>query len=414
MVWIDVTEIKNWEGHYTGIQRVISKIGAELMQDGESFAACYFDYTANVFRVIDYDFNREVSYSAVNTDATTVARAKKTLKKLEKAVNERSPERIKKHIKTVARFAFSSNTHAARVSFEPGDVLFIPGAFWIYPIEGLAPLKQKGVKIAGVIYDLVPLVVPQFTAKVTVEGFGARFSAAVKTFDVWFSISENSKRDMIRQAKIRNIDLDASRVSVIRLGVEVMTGDSKGDKPDVFGLETNKFLLLVSTLEARKNQALVYQAVKRLQDQRTKHCPVVLVGKHGWLSDDIAYILRNDPSIRESILWFDRVDDRALQWLYANCRYTIYPSYYEGWGLPVAESLALGKPCIASNSSSIPEIGGTLVDYFSPFSADELAALIVRYEDDSQLEKKKKEIRTFVPTTWKSCSDDVRKRLLNL
>jgi glycosyltransferase involved in cell wall biosynthesis len=407
MIWIDVTEIKNWEGHYTGIQRVISKIGNELMASGDNFATCYFDYATNVFRVIEYSFNTEVIYN--DEPLTTRQLVSRKLITKAKAIKRRAPERLKGPIKSATRILSAGNVKDTAVSFTPEDTLFIPGAFWIYPIERLERLKQKGIHLSGVIYDLVPLVVPQYTAKVTVDGFGARFKKALNVFDSWFAISENTKHDMIQQAKKQGIEVDDEKVTVIRLGIAIGSGDHYEAKmPENFPFKSNEFSLFVSTIEARKNQALLYQAVKRLQEQGIKHTPIVLVGKHGWLSDDIVYILRNDPTIRGTILWLDHVDDRALQWLYVNCRFTIYPSYYEGWGLPVAESLARGKPCIASNTSSIPEVGGDLVEYFSPFSVDELAGLLKKYSDQGWIKSRLNLVANYNAPNWKTCAEHVR------
>lgn len=406
-----MTEIKNWEGHYTGIQRVISKVGSELVRDGNNFATCYFDYSTNVFRALDYNFATEVVYG--KTEPLSLAqRAKGWLIRKAKALKKAAPERLKDPIKSATRVLSLGNVRDTAVNFTAGDTLFIPGAFWIYPIDRLKHVKESGVEVAGVIYDLVPIVVPQFTAKVTVDGFGDRFAAALKTFDRWLAISENSKQDMLNEAELLKVQLHADSVKVIKLGVEVAADASNAHKPDGFNLQPNEFSLFVSTIEARKNQALIYQTVKRLQEQNNHHRPIVLVGKHGWLSDDIIYFLRNDPTIRNSIVWLDRVDDRELQWLYDNCRFTIYPSYYEGWGLPVAESLALGKPCIASNISSIPEVGGNLVEYFSPYSSDELAALIQKYDDDTYLAGRLGVVKGFQPTNWHECAAAVHDFLL--
>ena len=70
--------------------------------------------------------------------------------------------------------------------------------------------------------------------------------------------------------------------------------------------------------------------------------------------------------------------DAELAFLYRNCRFTVFPSLYEGWGLPIGESLWFGKLCIASKTSSMPEVGGDLVDYVDPKDADSLQQAILR------------------------------------
>lgn len=406
MIWFDVTEVKNWRGHHTGIQRVITKIGEHL--DGkDDFGLCYFDYSTNTFRVCEYNFGEEVEYKNEHKDAVTIGRAK--LQTLSDRLKKRLPTKVKDKIKRVVSVG---GIRHETVPFKPGDTLFIPGAFWIYSFDHLKALKeQQDIRIVGVMYDLVPMVTPQFTARVTIDGFNARFNRAIEVFDYWFAISKNTKNDMLATAKERGINLPSHKVGVMKLGVDPRTTDKSITKPENALLKPDGFALFVSTIEARKNQILVYQAIKRLQEQGASHLPVVLVGKHGWLSDDIIYIINNDPTINDKLLWLSGIDDKQLRWLYENCAFTIYPSYYEGWGLPVAESLIHEKACIASNASSIPEVAGDLIEYFSPYSSDELAELVAKYSKASYRESRRAYIDKFKAPTWADCAKSVYKTL---
>lgn len=410
MIWIDVTEVKYWKGHYTGIQRVITKLGEELATDESKFKTCYYEHATNTFREYKYNLSQEIVYEQI--DKPPVYRSKVTT--LVEKVKLKSPRRLKDQLRRCGRLLKIDNLRYPVVDFSPGDTLLLPGAFWIYPFDQISQLKtQKSIRVAGIMYDLVPLVVPQYTAPVTVEGFAARFESALRTFDLWFAISKNTKVDMLAEASKHDLAINENAVTVIKLGGDELNKLPAAARPTNLPLEFNDFALFVSTLEARKNQALIYQAIKRLQEQGKKHLPILLVGKHGWLSDDIVYILKHDKSIEGKLLWLDRVDDRGLHWLYENCNFTIYPSYYEGWGLPVAESLVYAKPCIASNSSSIPEVAGELIEYFSPFSSDELAKLLVLYSKPAYLSKRQKIIKGYKPPSWKDCAETVRKALLD-
>jgi glycosyltransferase involved in cell wall biosynthesis len=82
----------------------------------------------------------------------------------------------------------------------------------------------------------------------------------------------------------------------------------------------------------------------------------VIVGGVAWNGADTARALAEDQRLRGLVVLLEDVDDTALTWLYDRALLTVYPSLYEGWGLPVAESLARGRICIASRRSSVPEI----------------------------------------------------------
>ena len=130
---------------------------------------------------------------------------------------------------------------------------------------------------------------------------------------------------------------------------------------------------------------------------------LVIVGRMGWAAGDTLIAMKNDPLVRESILLMHDVGDRQLDWLYENCLFTIYPSIYEGWGLPIAESLSRGKLCLASSAAAMPEVAGDLIDYFSPFNASECLSLIERFLDPSALAAKVRRIReAYRPTSWDS------------
>jgi glycosyltransferase involved in cell wall biosynthesis len=98
-----------------------------------------------------------------------------------------------------------------------------------------------------------------------------------------------------------------------------------------------------------------------------------------------------------------------LEWLYQNCLFTVYPSHYEGWGLPVIESLARGKHCVASSSSSLPEAGGQWCDYHDPLDFVACHRLIARAAFDSDYrESKEQAIRDgYRPASWDECAADV-------
>jgi hypothetical protein len=136
------------------------------------------------------------------------------------------------------------------------------------------------------------------------------------------------------------------------------------------------YVLNVGTVEVRKNHVVLYRAWLHALAHGLEMPHLVIVGRIGWLAQDIAYQIRNDPRVKERIHILTDVDDAQLDWLYRHCAFTVYPSFYEGWGLPIAESLAAGKLCVASATSSMPEVGGELAAYADPLSAEDYARTI--------------------------------------
>src|SRR4029453_14600173 len=106
----------------------------------------------------------------------------------------------------------------------------------------------------------------------------------------------------------------------------------------------------------------------------------LLVGHRGWMMDDFIGELKRNPATRDRIMVLHAVSDEMLNRLYDACLFTVYPSFYEGYGLPVVESLAHGKICVAANTGSIPEVPGDLCPMLDPLNEaewhDTLTALI--------------------------------------
>lgn len=94
---------------------------------------------------------------------------------------------------------------------------------------------------------------------------------------------------------------------------------------------------------------------------------LIFVGMRGWGVQELLSDIALDPRVQGRIHLLHHVSDAELAELYQHAYFTVYPSLYEGWGLPVAESLAFGKFCLCSDTSSLPEVGGEWVEYLDPW-----------------------------------------------
>ena len=133
------------------------------------------------------------------------------------------------------------------------------------------------------------------------------------------------------------------------------------------------YVLFVGTLEPRKNLILILQALSLLKRRgKWRGLKLAVVGRRGWLYEEIfAKIL--SWHLEEDVLFLGFVDDRELPTLYSGSLFFIFPSFYEGFGLPVLEAMACGAPVISSNTSSLPEVAGDAAYLVDPRNAEELA-----------------------------------------
>jgi glycosyltransferase involved in cell wall biosynthesis len=164
------------------------------------------------------------------------------------------------------------------------------------------------------------------------------------------------------------------------------------------------YALFVSTIEARKNHALLFRVWRRLlEEMPADRVPtLVFAGRVGWLIGDLMQQIANTDHLDGKLIIIEDPTDAELTALYRGCLFTLFPSFFEGWGLPVTESLAFGKPCIISNRTSLPEAGGKLARIFDPDNLHDAYHIIRQtIEDRPGLARWEAEVqREFQPVPW--------------
>jgi len=148
---------------------------------------------------------------------------------------------------------------------------------------------------------------------------------------------------------------------------------------EVLGLPQD-YILFVGTLEPRKNLPLLIKAAAACESD----IPIVLVGWEGWGGDPWLEMVK-EQGLRNRIFTTGYVDEESLACLYSNALALVFPSLYEGFGLPVLEAMACGCPVICSNAASLPEVAGDAALFIDPYEVDGLASAIDKLVDDSTL-----------------------------
>lgn len=250
--------------------------------------------------------------------------------------------------------------------FRPGDILLSVGLDWEYPyVQNFFELKKKGVIIVTCSYDLIPILFPHYCLKYVVEKFASYIIDMAEASSLIFCISQQTERDLRRF--IFETGAKEINTMVFRLGDRVPTSEGTVGS-EVCNLLSSPFILFVSTIEQRKNHEVLVRAYQVLcRRGYTDRLPKLLfVGMSGWGVDGLLREIEEDASLRSLILQLNHVSDAELRLLYEKALFCVYPSWYEGWGLPVAEALALGKAVLSSDRGPLPEIGGDLVEYIDP------------------------------------------------
>ena len=295
----------------------------------------------------------------------------------------------------------------APMPFKDGDVLFIPGASWDDQgaFDALSRIKQtRRLSVVPIVYDVIPARLPQACEPLLVQRFAPWIRKLLGQSDLILTISHWSRRDLLALAG--ELGVPAPPIDVIRLG-DAPAGFAAPARPAQLPAGAPRFALSVGTFEVRKNHWLLYHAWRRLIEKHGDRVPpLVLAGRMGWATKDVRQLMQSDPLVRDRILVLFDATDAELSWLYANCLFTLYPSHYEGWGLPVAESLAHGKHCVCSGATSLPEVGGDWVDYHDPLDGARCVELVERVLfEPGYREGREARIRAgFRGATWADCA----------
>ena len=253
-----------------------------------------------------------------------------------------------------------------RLHLGPQTVILSAGAGWQHKHEaGIAALKQRyGFRYVVLCHDLIPITHPQFYLPDQAAEFRAHWERIFRIADAVLFTTRTVAADARRFCAENGIPL--GRTAIVPLGFDPPPRGSLPAPPEP--LKEGRYALFVSTVEPRKGHAMLLRVWRRLLKaglpQQHDFC-LVFAGRPGWMVDDIMAEL----AVTDRVLQL-RPTGPVLHALYAGAAFCLYPSFYEGYGLPLIESFAYGRPIIASTGGAIPEVAGDLAPCLDPADED--------------------------------------------
>jgi glycosyltransferase involved in cell wall biosynthesis len=434
---VDITQLAHWQGNITGIPRVMHELAVRFRQDDpeaifvvwvkeiREFCEINLEETlSHRGHGIAYLYEGQPSPPLIRGDLSIsstpqLARKKLTLKRIAKGsivrtakVNKRLAARVEQKARTweVRRYK--------RVALGTGDTLFIPwGEWWSRDfITRLEQGRTDGVRLVQILHDMSPIVVPQYSnSGNATETFPVYCRRILPITNLVLSVSKNTKKDAVKW--LTDNEFHVPPIEVIRLGDDITISRPRkpGDEPFTKGELTDNFILFVGTIELKKNHQLMYYVYKLARSQGIELPKLVIAGRRGWMTEATFELMTKDPEVSDQFIFLLDRDDEELSWLYNNCLFTVLPSFYEGWGIPIAESVARGVPCLCSNTSSMTEIAEGYVEHFSPYSSDECLRGMRRWlEKPATLEAARERTRQYKQFTWDQSFAQVKKHMEEL
>lgn len=390
--YLDVTDVLLFLEHHTnvtGIQRVIVNV----------FERIHLGLAGHTDRSIIYCFIEHQTGRVRQIPPGMLYRVFSLLK-------ERSVDRA---ILSKALAVCRTGKEAEPVA---GDVYMILGAFWVSPSypELLMSLRDAGVSIGLYIYDLIPINNKEYVPAPNARDFALSGINIMQLCDFALTISEfvaGEVREFIKTHMGRTIPVKA--VPLAQDFVKPVKGAAIGD--EVREVVESDFVLSVGTIEIRKNHIYLIRIWQDLIAKRgADNVPnLVFVGRWGWRVEEMKELLDATHYLNGKVIVLDHVADSELSLLYEKCLFTAFPSFVEGWGLPIGESLVYGKLCICSGTTSMPEVGGNFVRYIDPFNINEGKQVIAwAIENPNEVAALSEKIRReFVRKTWSNVADDL-------
>lgn len=289
-----------------------------------------------------------------------------------------------------------------------GDVFTIAGAFWTYDdYDLLTGLRRAGVGVVNFIHDLIQISNPEFVFEAATRQFRRALVDILSSSTGLLTNSEYVAEDVRRFIAART-DVDVP-VRAVPLATELVPRKNVEQDlgAEVVALLGTPYVLSVSTIEVRKNHAFMVRVWKALIDLGVPNLPdLVFVGKIGWDIGPFIDYLEETNYLDGKVRILNSISDDELAELYRHAQVTMYMSFVEGFGLPVAESLAYGVPCISSSRSSMPEVGGRFARYIDPEDIDggiELVRTLI--EQPAELAAWRKDVQeNFRMRTWREFS----------
>jgi len=239
---------------------------------------------------------------------------------------------------------------------EKADLFFAPSS---YIIPAFAP---KSLKTVITVHDLAAFLFPRTYAAKSVLIERMTLKKALKKAEAVLTVSENTKKDLLKKFKY-----PAHKIHLTPCAPSAFFRQPVSEK-DLEGIKKtlklpDNFILAVGTLEPRKNINTLIKSFVIIK-RKYPDFKLVIVGKKGWNYHLIEHALKHYKMEKE-VIFAGYLEDHELQKVYALAKVFVFPSLYEGFGMPPLEAMASGCPVVSSNSSSMPEVvgqGGLLID----------------------------------------------------
>jgi glycosyltransferase involved in cell wall biosynthesis len=275
--------------------------------------------------------------------------------------------------------------------------------------------RDHGIRFVPFVHDLIPIVAPQFVLPDLTGDFVDWILAIFDHADFFLTNSKSTRNDLIAAARRLGHPLTEADVEVVpldgRFAIPPVPAEQKRDVLRARGVHGKPFVLFVATIEPRKNHLVALNAWMTLIAEFGEAMPrLVCVGGRGWMNDEIFRLAGSTEELSRHVRFLHDLSDTELSICYDACLFTLFPSHYEGWGLPITESLCHGKIPLLADNSSLPEAGGAFGVYFESGAQTALEDRLRTMIGDAAYRQEREDhiARAFMPRSWAMLATQIR------
>jgi len=290
-----------------------------------------------------------------------------------------------------------------------------PDALWM-PMHNLPFFRRRNLRTVVTIHDLAFKIFPEHFPKKDLRKLNFLTDYAVKNSDRIIAVSESTKRDILKfYPRIKE-----EKIKVVYHGFDSeifqkeISSDESVQTLSKFKIQNSKFILYVGAIQPRKNLPVLIEAFEKIKKEKPD-LKLVLAGDKAWMWEETMEKIEKSPCKKDIIITgYVSFGDLAI--LYRNAEIFVFPSLYEGFGIPLLEAFASGTPVVSANNSSLSEIGGDGALYFDAENPEQLRKKIIQIMDDGKLrnlmiEKGKERAKYF---SWEKCAGETMEFIKNV
>lgn len=258
-------------------------------------------------------------------------------------------------------------------------------------------MAARGVRTVFMVHDLIPITHAEY-CRPGVDGIHRkRIRTALKHADGLITNSQSTLDSLTIEGQRAGLTLPPSIVALLASGI-----DTRGTHATP-ALEQTPYFVMLSTIEPRKNHWFILHVWRRLVEQLGAAAPkLVIIGRRGWECENVADMLERCTALRDTVIELPSCSDEDLHAWLQHARALLFPSFAEGYGMPLVEALALGVPVLASNLDVFSEISGDIPDYIDPLDGPGWIKHIVAYSQpfSPQRQAQLERITQFREPSW--------------